>query len=236
MKCEKMKILILLLTLAVSLNASAVDNPRIEIESNDSFAMHRANNKNIEEITTKNTALSGVVDGYKKCIDKGLIFLGAGASNVDSDNCYDVTNTLNPETKFRQTLAGFLTTSVVRYNASTDPLLKGRFGPDVQCNAKFAGSRAMVFDDITYVRASLVTPANITKKPIWLFDSLIGYASGSSSNIVGKDEISNPGTVNACNGWNSTSVADKGTVFYPDDYTVLKQTCDTGAYIACIYN
>lgn len=236
-----MKFFILIMLFAT--NVIAINNPRVAIKTNDTFVMHKANNKNITEIDTKNTALSGVVDAYKVCIDKGLIYLGAGATDVDADNCYDVANTTNPETRFRPTFIDFLPYDPHFLGSGNFPALQGRFGADKACNTEFPGSRAMVYDDLRYVLPALNTPANLAKgSSVWVFDTVKSYYNASSNLVLTKDGKNAESNLYDCDGWKASSSSIKGTILQKITsgsftfFQVSSQQCNQTAKIACIGN
>jgi hypothetical protein len=235
-----MKLIICFILL--SFNATAVDNAKVAIQTNDSLVMHKSNNQNIVDITTKNTSLSSVVDAYQTCSNKGKIYLGTGAADVDSDNCYDVTNTTNPQTQFRPVFAGFLSGGNYNfYSGGNNSSLIGRFGADNECSSQYAGSRAMVFEDLKYVLPTLNLPANIDTTPVWVYDTVKSYNNASTNTVLSKNAEAVQQLFD-CNGWNANSTATKGSVLLKTTsgantyFKVDNQTCNTNAYIACIYN
>lgn len=227
----------------ISFNVIAVDNAKVVIETNDSLVMHKSNNQNIVDITTKNTDLSSVLDLYQTCVNKGKVYLGTGAANVDSDNCYDVSNTTNPQTQFRPVFAGFLAGGLYNFYAGgNNASLIGRFGADKECSSEYAGSRAMVFEDLKYVLPTLNLPANIdTASKIWIYDTVKSYYNSSTSIVLSKN-ASISQYLYDCNGWNTNlthirgSILLKTTIGSDTYFNVDTQTCNTNAYIACVYN
>lgn len=236
---------LIIFSLLFTTSAYAADSFRVNINTNDTLLMHKSNNKNIDDIEVQNTDFSGVIDAYKKCTDKGLIYLGAGASGVDADNCYDVANTTNPETRFRATFVGFLkggdSTADVHEFYSGSSTVKGRFNADKKCNSEYPGSRTMVYDDLRYILPVLNTPANINTSPVWVYDNMLSYYSAANHTVT-KDRISTSTNVFDCNGWNATSTATKGTVIVKTTrgahtfFQIGERACNAAAYIACVKN
>lgn len=234
----------IILALLVTNSAYAADSIRVNINTNDTFLMHKSNNKNIDDIEVQNTDFTGVFDAYKTCTDKGMLYLGAGASDVDADNCYDVANTANPETRFRPTFIEYLKggdSTPDSYEFYTSSVLKGRFKADVKCNEEYPGSRAMVYDDLRYVLPALNLPANIDTSPVWVYDTVLGYYNPPNHTVT-KDRIPVSTNVFDCNGWNATSTSTRGTVIVKTVrgahtfFQVSDQACNVSAYIACIKN
>jgi hypothetical protein len=237
-----MKYLILALLAATS--AFAINNPKVAIDSNDNIVMHKENNKNIDDITTQNTALDGVFTAYKTCTDKGMIYLGSGSANVDADNCYDVSNTTNSETRFRVTFEGYLggdANGGLDYKFYNDSTVAGRFNADKQCNALYPGSRALVYDDLKYLITSMCNSGSCPENKVWVFDAVKSYYNSSTNMTMSKHGDSAQQYMYDCNGWKTSSTNDKGMIL--EKYTsgatffyVKYQTCNNTAAIACVSN
>lgn len=233
--------LLAILSLLLCTTAYAIDNPKVSISTNSDLVLHQENSKNIQEISAKTNVVADGIDKYQKCIDKSLIYLGTGAANVDADNCYDVTNTTNPDTNFRVTFAGYLSAGKVPFHTGTsgyDSSLSGRFGADKQCNSEYAGSRALVFEDLKYLMPTL----DVNTFPVWVYDSVLSIYNHSTNQYTSK-YLNTPTTnINDCNGWSTTSTSDRGNILLrttvgPNTY--LKFThhlCTIPANIACVYN
>ena len=242
--------LLAILSLLLCTTAYAIDNPKVSISTNSDLVLHQENSKNIQEISAKTDVVSDGIDKYQKCIDKGLIYLGTGAANVDADNCYDVTNTTNPDTNFRVTFAGHLKlgqlseTQATFYTSSPayKSYLNGRFGADKQCNTEYAGSRALVFEDLRYLMPVLSDDANVNTSPIWVYDSVLSIYNHSTNQYTSKYLDTPTTNINDCNGWGTISTSDRGTILIKRSINfntyldVSNQTCTTSAYIACVYN
>lgn len=236
----------LILTMLLATSAYAQESNKVSINTVNKATLHIANSNNLAEAETKNNDLAPLTDVYKVCSDKGLIYLGAGASNVDADNCYDVTNTTNPDSQFRQVLAGRISSlkSFTSGAANYDSNFVGRFAADKQCNSTFAGSRALVFADLPYVYNQF-SSMGITGT-YWVYDtaqSYHDYVSSSSSYFTNKSLVSSSSSVgvanvNDCNGWSASS-AYSGTIATAAAggvVTLSTQQCNSSAYIACVYN
>lgn len=236
-----MPILILLIFFAT--NSHALYNPRVLVNTNDKFVMHQQNNTGVDSIAANQALVGEVVDMHKKCEEKGFIYLGAGATNVDADNCYDISGTTNPDTEFRTTFTTLLGAPTMYhfYGGGSAGAPLGRFAADKACNAKQAGSRALVYDDLRYVLRDLNT-TELANTPIWVYDSVHSYTNASANLVMSKNEDAGVAYAYDCNGWNTSSTSTKGTILKvkstPDNtfFAIDYQTCGTLAYIACVYN
>jgi hypothetical protein len=206
--------------------------------------MHKENNKNIDDITAQNTALDGVFTAYKTCTDKGMIYLGTGASNVDADGCYDVSNTTNSETRFRVTFEGFLggdANGGADYTFYNDATVAGRFNADKQCNALYPGSRALVYDDIKYIANDMCNSGSCPENKVWVYDAVKSFYNASTNMVMSKHRDAAQSYMYDCNGWKTSSTNDKGmilqkVVFGSTYYHVNYQACNNVAAIACVSN
>ena len=237
------KYLALILTI-LSTSAFAIDNLRTAISTNNSLMIHQQNIENIKQMEEKKTVVEEGVKKYQTCIDKGLLYLGSGASDVDGDDCYDLSNTINPDTTFRPAFAGHTASQYAfrsgsaGYNTSAN----SRFDLDKLCHSQYAGSRAMTYDDIKYVMKDLIAPANIDKRT-WVVDSVFDMYDSSGNRYISK-YLDDGGVdeVRDCNGWNTTSTSLRANILYKKTngaYTYLdfsNQLCSSQAYIACVYN
>ena len=236
---------ILILLLALTNIAYAADSNKVTINTTNKTVLHTQNNKNLMSAKEKNDALSPLIDVYQTCIDKGMIYLGAGATDVDADNCYDVTNTTNPETQFRQVVVGRV--GPVTYNPVTSGY-SGRFNADDRCNNAYAGSRAMTYDDIKFVRDQIATLSYTGEH--WIMDAvgtIHSYTNSSNIEFVSKALTDGGGAsdsaivnnLNDCRGWNdSGSPVGNALSLYRDgsSYKIKKIACNQSARIICVKN
>jgi len=239
----------IILLLALTSNAYAVDNPRLPIKTNDDLSLHQTNNAAIEVIKDQNKTLNSSIGGHKKCIEQGLIYVGAGATGADTDGCYDLNSTINTETTMRPYFAGFYkdgnaSPKVVSFK-TLDPAyeasLAGRFNIDKACHNEYPSSRALTFEDLKYVLPTLNLPLNIDHSPIWVMDGIRAMSSSSTDMVITKNG-SIAGKMYDCEGWNTSEefysgiVLMKETGVTPNYLKVINSACDTGARIACVYN
>tara|TARA_Y100001960_G_scaffold331846_1_gene430224 strand:+ start:1329 stop:2078 length:750 start_codon:yes stop_codon:yes gene_type:complete len=227
----------------ISTSAGAVDNLRTAVSTNNNLMIHQQNLENIQKMEETKTLVEEGILKYQTCIDKGLLYLGDGASNVDADKCYDLTNTLNPDSTFRPTFAGHTSAQFSfrsgqpNYSSSVN----SRFELDKRCHSQYSGSRAMTYDDIKYIWQDLIAPANIDKKT-WVVDSAFAMHNSTGNRYIPKYLHATADHIRDCNGWNATSANDRGSVFIKRTYNssdymdFTNQTCDSSAYLACVYN
>lgn len=227
----------------ISTSAVAVDNLRTDISTNNNLMIHQQNLKNIQTMEEKKAIVEEGVQKYQTCIDKGLLYLGDGASGVDSDNCYDLSNTLNPDSTFRPSFAGHSTSAYsFRVGASGySSSVAGRFNLDKKCNDIYPGSRSLTYDDIKYVIKDLIAPANIDKKS-WVADSVLTMYTNTGNTFISKYLQTDNDNVRDCDGWSTTSTSIRGSILQKKidgsnsylDFT--DQLCGSTAHLACVYN